>query len=168
MIPKIASLKDLELLEKTLGGILGFQIQAMIYDSNIASRRILEATFTPAPLLPAQTFPKGVDLLKAIEPDHLPTIVFYDLDCKELPLEVFLASLKKVRSKASNKIWVIATINMMEKERLMKLVPLGLSGILTKPLHPDAVREKLKELCHFPTKMELGEIKDTIEKWKML
>jgi CheY-like chemotaxis protein len=167
MIPKIASLKDLELIEKTLGGILGFQIQALIYDSNIASRRILEAVFTPGPLIPAKVFSSGKELLKSIEEDHLPTVVFYDLGCKKLPLEIFLASLKKMRESKANKIWVIATVQMMDKQRLMELVPLGLSGLLTTPLHPDVVKEKLAEMCHFPTKMEMSQIKETIEKWKM-
>jgi CheY-like chemotaxis protein len=168
MIPKIASLKDLQLLEDTLSGILGFQIQAMIFDQNIISRRILEAIFKPGPLLPGQVFTKGVDLLKAIEPGHLPMVVFYDLEDKDLTLEVFLASLKKMRTTTSNKIWVLATVQMMDKERLVKLAPLGLSGVLTKPLNPDAVRSKLKELCNFPSTMELGEIKETIDVWNKL
>jgi hypothetical protein len=73
----------------------------------------------------------------------------------------------QLNTKSSNKVWVIATFNMMYKERLMKLVPLGLSGVLAKPLHPHTVRKKLKELCQFPTKMELSDIKETVEKWKM-
>lgn len=152
---EVKNYDQLHQITQDLGVLYSAQVlQAFLFDHHMPTRKVLSSIFQNAPFNPVVEFTDVKLLIKALAESKNDILVVWDLE-NSIPAESFLNAIKQLPRTA--KTYFILTVQLLDRPRIEAMVPLGLSGVVMKPISIESLRSKIEEVCKIPTIHELEE-----------
>jgi hypothetical protein len=142
---------DLELFAQKVDVLYRIQtISLVIWDKHPANRAIVEGSLK-GPALPLISVDFKEDLPKAIPPAPVRAVLIFDAEHPKV------ADALKIWSKAARSgDQAIGILSSMDRDVVVRLAQMGMTGVLVRPFSGDQFRQKLNELVGYPTDQELA------------
>ncbi len=139
-------LQELQAYHQALSALVVAQgAEVLLVETHLMSRRALENACTTLGMRAPRSFHQnGKEALTALLEVPGSVILVYEVDHRFFPLAKVLAAIKE-KGREHN-VRVIATANPDQKPLLQAAIGQGLRHLLVKPLVPDVVEKKLREI----------------------
>jgi hypothetical protein len=113
----------------------------IVFDQNIVVRKMLDANFSSLPYRSYFMSNKWTETLDNLKKCERRPFLIWDME-QSTKIEDVIKLIIPIINEKQGSIWLSA--NLADKNRLMVLLQLGVSGLIMKPYTFDALLEKIK------------------------